>query len=184
MTPRPYVFASVAIAALAVSLHAQTTRTPAGEAQVKTEQMTGEVVSVQGHNLVVKMQPDGALRTFNVPADREFIIDGQTRHVADLKPGTTLTATVTTTTQPVTVRTTSVLNATVTYIQGHYVILRLENGETKAYTVPDSYKFTVEGKPATVFDLKKDMKVSATKIVEDPTTEISTKTVVTGKGPK
>ncbi len=47
---------------------------------------------------------------FLVQSGREFVIDGQTKHIADLKPGTVLTATVTTTTRPVTVRTTSVLN--------------------------------------------------------------------------
>ena len=42
----------------------------------------------------------------------------------------------------------------------------------------------VEGKPATVHELKPGMKVSATKIVEEPQTEISTETVITGKAPK
>ena len=112
------------------------------------------------------------------------VIDGQTKHLGDLKPGTVLTATVTTTTQPVTVRTTNSLSGTVFWVSGNYVVLNLDNGETKGYTVPESYKFTVEGKPATVHELKKDMKVTATKIVEDPQVEMSTKTVVTGKAPK
>jgi len=50
--------------------------------------------------------------------------------------------------------------------------------------VPASFKFMVEGKPATVHELKQGMKVTATKIVEEPQTELSTETVITGKAPK
>mgnify|MGYP003693989613 CR=1 FL=1 len=82
------------------------------------------------------------------------MIDGQTRHIGDLKPGTVLTATVTTTTRPVTVRTTSVLNGTVWWVQGNYVVLTLENGENHEYHVPASFKFVVEGKPASVSELE------------------------------
>jgi hypothetical protein len=185
MTSRHLVVTSAALFALVAALHGQTaTKTPSGEPTVKTEQLTGEVVTVKGNALVVKMQPDGSYRTFHVPPEREFVIDGQTKHLGDLKPGTVLTATVTTTTQPVTVRTTNSLSGTVFWVSGNYVVLNLDNGETKGYTVPESYKFTVEGKPATVHELKKDMKVTATKIVEDPQVEMSTKTVVTGKAPK
>ena len=81
-------------------------------------------------------------------------------------------------------RTTSTLNGTVWWAQGNYVVLTLENGENKEYNVPDSFQFMVEGKPASVHDLKKGMKVTATKIVEEPRTEMSTDTVITGTAPK
>jgi len=42
----------------------------------------------------------------------------------------------------------------------------------------------VEEKAASVNELKPAMKVTATKIVEEPETEFSTATVVTGKAPK
>jgi len=48
----------------------------------------------------------------------------------------------------------------------------------------DSVEIVVEGKPASVSELKQGMKVSATKIVEAPYTELATNTVVTGKAPK
>jgi hypothetical protein len=70
------------------------------------------------------------------------------------------------------------------YVQGNLVILALENGQSREYVVPDDFKFVVEGKPASVKDLKKGMKVSGTKIVEQPTTEISEQTLVSGKAPK
>ena len=156
----------------------------AGPATVKTESITGEVVGIEGNHLLAKMLPSGAYRLFNVQPGRQFTIDGQTRLIGDLKPGTVLTASVITTTQPVTVRTTAVLNGTVWWVAGNYVVLILPNDEHKAYTVPESFKFMVDGKPAGVSDLRKGMKVSATKIVEEPSTVIDTKTVVTGKAPK
>ena len=68
--------------------------------------------------------------------------------------------------------------------KGNYAIITLENGENREYNVPDGFTFTAEGKPATMKDLRKGMKVSATKIVSEPTTEITSTTVVTGRSPK
>jgi hypothetical protein len=177
---------AAALLITAGAIQAQTTQTARGPAaQVVTEQMTGEVAYVMGDTLVAKMLgPGGYYRVFFVKAGREFMIDGQTKHIGDLKEGTVLTATVTTTTQPVTVRTTSSLTGKVWWVNGNYVILTLPSGENKEYKVPDSYQFVVEGKPATVAQLKKGMNVTATKIVEEPKTEISEKTVITGKAPK
>ena len=169
MTRSRALMTGVALLVTAGALQAQVTQKTEevkGTAQVVTEQMTGEVVWVQGNTLVAKMQPRGFYSIFNVKPGREFLIDGQTKHIGDLKPGTVLTATVTTTTQPVTVRTTSNLKGRVWWVQGNYVILTLENGENKEYNVPDSFKFMVEGKPASVSELKQGMNVSATKIVE------------------
>ncbi len=161
-----------------------TTQKTKGSVHVQSARMTGVVDWIQGNTLVVKMRPHGDYRVFVVPADREFDIDGQIRHIGDVKRGTVLTATVMTTTQPVTVRTTSSLSGTVAWVQGNYVILTLENGENHEYHVPATFKFVVDGKPASVSELKTGMKVSATKIVEEPHTEISSKTTVTGTAPK
>jgi hypothetical protein len=108
-------------------------------------------------------------------------VDGKPMTLKQLAPGTILTATTTTTTQPITVRTTTVTNGTVWYVQGNYAIITLENGENREYNVPDGFTFTSDGKQATIKDLRKGMKVSATKIVSEPTAEITSKTVVTGK---
>jgi hypothetical protein len=187
MTRGRILMTGLALLATAGVLQAQVTKeTEAvkGTAQVTTEQMTGEVVWVQGNTLAAKMLPRGFYSVFDVKPGREFVIDGQTKHIGDLKLGTVLTATVTTTTRPVTVRTTSNLKGRVWWVQGNYVVLTLANGENKEYNVPDSFKFVVEGKPASVSELKQGMEVSATKIVEEPHTEISEKTVITGKSPK
>ena len=188
MTKRHFIIAGVAVLlASAVGLRAQTTTSKvtqaAGEAKVTTEQITGEVVQVEGNWLLVKLPPNH-YRYFNLPPGRQFIIDGQTKLISDLRPGTVLTATATTTTQSVIVRTTSVINGTVWYASGNYVILTLPSGENREYNVPPSFRFTVEGKPSSVTDLRKGMKVSAEKIVEEPRSEISTKTVITGKAPR
>lgn len=187
MNPRQAIATGLAVLGLATTLHAQTppqTEKIKGEPKVETVKMTGEVVQVQGDWLLAKMQPLGNYSLFRVQSGREFMIDGQTKHLADLKPGTVLTGTIVKKTTPVTVRTTSTLSGTVWWAQGNYVVLTLENGENKEYKVPESFKFMVDGKPATVHELKEGMKVTATKIVEEPTTEISTETAITGKAPK
>jgi hypothetical protein len=189
MRRRHFIVTGIAmLLASAVGLRAQTTTgnvtQATGEAKVTTEQITGELALVDGNRVVVKLEPKGVYRYFDIPPGRQFIIDGQTKLIGDLRPGTVLTATATTTMQPVVVRTTSVLNGTVWYVSGNYVILTLPSGENRDYNVPPSFRFSVEGKPASVTDLRKGMKVSAEKIVEEPRTEISTKTVITGKAPK
>jgi len=161
----------------------QTTKeTFKGTAQIATEQLNGTVVQVEGNTLLVRMST-GDLRTFQVPPSRRFIVDGQELTVGQLRPGTSLTATVTTTTTPLVDRTTTVGTGTVWFVSGNTVILTLPNNENRMYKVPDSYKFIVEGKPADVSALRKGMRVSAEKIVEEPRVDIATDTVVTGKAP-
>ena len=136
MTKRHFIVTTLAVLlASAAGLRAQTTTSKvteaAGDAKVTTEQITGEVALVEGNRLIVKLEPKGLFRYFDIPPGRQFIIDGQTRLISDLRPGTVLTATATTTTQPVTVRTTTVANGTVWYVSGNYVILTLPSGENR-----------------------------------------------------
>ena len=176
-------FAMVSTTAEAQQQMPQTTKEVIkGSAAIKTEQLRGTVEYVEGNTLLVRMT-DGDIREFNVPESRKFLIDGRQLTVHDLKPGTKLTATVTTTTTPVTERTTTVGTGKVWYVAGKTVILTLPNGENREYTVSDSYKFNIDGKDATVFELKKGMTVSAQKIVEEPRTEIASNTEVVGQAP-
>jgi RNase P/RNase MRP subunit p29 len=155
-----------------------------GKPSVTTEQLHGTVEYVEGNDLVVRMT-DGRIREFHVPESRKFTIDGRDLTVHDLKRGTKLSATVTTTTTPVIDRTTTVGMGTVWWVAGKTVIITLPNGENRTYTVKDDYRFNVEGnKNATVSDLKKGMKISAERIVEEPRTEIASNTVVTGQAPR
>jgi len=169
--------------ALQAQTSTQTKKADAG-IQVSTHQVTGEVMWIEGNDLLVRLRPSGLYQFFEVQPGRKFVIDGQPKLIGDLKTGTVLTATVTTKTQPVTLRTTTVTNGTVMHVQGNFVIARLENGDIREYVVPESYKFMVEGKPASVNDLRKGMKVSAARITEEPTTELSEQTEVSGKAPK
>jgi len=173
----------VLLAAIAAAQVPQTaTEKTKGAAAVATQEMKGEVVYVEGNTLVVKMA-NGEISTFQVPEMRRFIIDGKEVGVRELKPGTKLTATVTTTTTPVTVRTTTVGSGKVWYVAAPNVILTLPNGENRQYKVADSVRFMVDGKPASVFELRKGMTVSAEKIVEVPSTEITTDTRIVGQAP-
>ena len=155
-----------------------------GPAAVSTSQVKGEVVLVEGNDLLVKLST-GDLKTFHVPETRKFHIDGRELSVHDLQPGTTLTATVKTTTTPVTVRTKSRLSGRVWFVAAPTVILTLPDGQNKQYVVKqeDNVRFTIEGRPATVFDLRKGMTVSAEKIVEAPDVEITADTSVVGHAP-
>ena len=187
MTTRHFTMMGVAVMALAAGLQAQTTQTTTkttDATQFSTTQLRGDVVMTEGNLLLVRLTPSGEYRYFNVQPGRQFLIDGKPRLIGDLRPGTSLLAMVNTRTESVTVRTTTVLNGTVWYASGNYVILTLENGENREYNVPESYRFSVEGKPASVRELRKGMKVSATKIVAEPRTEISSETVVTGTAPR
>jgi len=186
MTSRHGMMICVAVFAMTAGLWAQTTTTTkeAGKTEVTTEQITGEVVLVDQNILLARMQPSGQYRMFNIQPTQQFMIDGKSKRLVDLTPGTFLTATAITTTQPVTIRTTTVTNGTVWHVQGNYVIITLENGQQREYTVPDGFTFTAEGKSATVKELRKGMKISATKIVAEPTHEISKEIVITGQGPR
>ena len=53
---------------------------------------------------------------------------------------------------------TDVLMFEVIAVDGNNVVVRDQNG-TRALTVPEDFKFTVDGKPMSVHDLKPGMKV-------------------------
>lgn len=173
----------VCLATVAVAQMPQTTtEKEKGVGAVTTQELKGEVVYVEGNSLLVKMA-NGEARTFTVPESRRFIVDGKELTVHELKPGTKLTATVTTTTTPITVRTTTVGSGKVWYVMGKNVILTMPDGQNKQYTVKDDTRFTVNGNPALVSDLRQGMIVSAEKVVEEPATEIATDTRVVGQAP-
>jgi hypothetical protein len=162
----------------------QTKESIKGRVSLTTEQLHGTVEYVEGNHLVVRMA-DGEIREFKVPESRRFTIDGRDLTVRDLVQGTKLNATVTTTTTPVIKRTTTVGTGTVWWVSGKTVIITLPNGENRTYKVEDSFKFNIEGnKAAGIADLKKGMKISAERIVEEPRTEIVSNTVVTGQAPR
>lgn len=175
---------SIALVAVLATAQPTTTKTATMTgSSTKTSELRGEVVFVDGNNLVVKMS-NGEIRHIVASESQRAIIDGKPVAARDLKVGTKLKATITTTTTSMTERTTTVGSGKVFYVAGNNLILTLPNGENRQYKVANDYKFTVEGKHATVFDLRKGMTVSAQKIVEEPKTMVSSNTVVTGEWPK
>jgi hypothetical protein len=173
------VFAGLATIAAAQT---STTQTVPGKATTTTTKQRGTVTYVEGNTLVLKMST-GEMRTLTVPDSRTALIDGKEVNIHDLKVGTTLTATITTTTTPVVDRTVTNLKGTVWFVAPPTVILTLPDGTNKIYKSLPGYKFNINGQQATVFQLKKGMVISAEKVVEQPTTEITSSTTVTGHGP-
>ena len=137
-----------------------------------TQTLEGTVVHVYGNNLVVKMA-DGTIREFNPPEGTTFNIDGVQVPVSQLKPGTKLSATITTTQVPHVVVTEDVRRGTVVERVGGTLIVRKEDGEIKKFTnVSPDVKFMVDGKEVTVYDLKKGMNLTAY-IVSESTEYVS-----------
>ncbi len=172
---------------LTVAVVAQETTTKKeikGKSTVTSTQLKGTVMHVEGNDVVIKMST-GEIKHVTVSPERKFTIDGKETTVRNLTPGTTLTGTYTTTTTPVTERTTQTVSGKVWYASGPTVIITLPGGVNKKYTVKheDNVQFMVDGRPATVFELRKGQIVSASKITEDPKTMISQNTVVTGHAP-
>ena len=65
-------------------------------------------------------------------------------------------------------------------------ILTLPDGQNKQYPVraEDNVQFIVQGRPATIFDLRTGMNVTAEKIVEEPDVEIATESKVVSQAPQ
>jgi hypothetical protein len=156
-----------------------------GPATSRTQTLSGTVIQVDGNTVAVKMS-SGEVRMFNPPADRRFMVDGKELRADQLQVGTKLKATVTETSTPVTDRTVQSLEGKVWYAAGPTVILTLPSGQNRQYTVAANspVKFTDgEGKPITVFDLRKDMNVKAVKITEAQRYELASNVAVTGTAP-
>src|SRR5262249_36370795 len=97
---------------------------------------SGEVLSVQGNNLVVR-GPNG-VREFNIPEDFRFDLDGKQLSVHELKPGMKLTALIRTTSAPVELTTTELRNAEVIQTNGNAIVTKnLETGQYKKFTSED-----------------------------------------------
>src|SRR6516164_10716768 len=173
--------------AFAASMSAQVQSTTTTTSGIPTQEVkieSGEVVAVKGNNLFVKMA-DGTLRDFpNVPESAKVTVDGQQLGVHDLKPGMILVrATVTTTTPQVVTTVQSVTGKVFHVTPPLSVILTLENGQNQEFKIPNGQKFMVDGTETDAWGLKEGMVVTATKIVEEPTTVVTKQKVVAGTMP-
>jgi hypothetical protein len=170
-----------------LSLRAQVqtqTTTSTGQATHQVSVQRGEVLAVDGNDVLVRMQ-NGQIRHFpNVPSSVVFNVDGQQLHVQDLKPGMKLQRTVTTTTIPKTVTTVQSVEGTVFFVSPpSSVILRLNDGTNQKFNIPKGQKFNVNGQEVDAFGLRKGMKIQATRVVEVPTTTVQTQAEINGTAP-
>jgi hypothetical protein len=144
----------------------------------------GEVLAVEGNDLIVRME-DGSIRHFeNIPESAKVTVDGRQLGIHDLKPGMKLQRTITTTTTPLIVTTVETVTGKVWHITPPLsVILTLENGTNQSFKIPKDQKFNVNGQMVDAFGLRKGMVVSATKIVEEPVSVLSQQKSVSGAMP-
>lgn len=173
--------------ALTLSMSAQVetkTTTTAQKPTVSTQVESGEVVTVSGNDLVVKMS-DGSIRHFaNVSESARATVDGKQLGIHDLQPGMKLQRTITTTTTPKTITTVQSVTGTVWHVQPPLsVILTMEDGKNQQFKIPKGQKFNVDGQMVDAWGLKKGMKISATKVVEVPETVVAEQRRVTGTMP-
>src|SRR5215471_3479970 len=172
---------------LVLSLNAQVkteTSTASGQATNEVKVERAEVVTVSGNDLVVKME-DGTIRHIaNVPESARVTVGGQELGIHDLKPGMKLERTVTTTTTPKLITTVKSVTGKVWHVNPpSSVILTLDDGTNQQFKIPKGQKFNVDGQMVDAWGLKKGMKVAATKVVEEPVTEVSVNKQLTGEMP-
>jgi hypothetical protein len=173
--------------AFAVQTSAQvqtTTTTTAGASSHTVKVERGEVLGVEGNDLIVKME-DGSVQHFpDVPESARVTVGGKQLGIHDLKPGMKLQRTITTTTTPMIVTTIQTVTGKVWHVNPPgMVILTLENNTNQQFKIPSDQKFNVDGQMLDAFALRKGMNVTATKIVEVPTVVASEGKSVTGTMP-
>lgn len=160
------------------------TQTTHGQATHEVSVERAEVVHVSGNDVVVKME-DGTIRhVSNVPESARVMVDGKELGVHDLKPGMKLQRTITTSSTPKLITTTQTVTGTVWSVNApKSVILTLEDGKNQQFKIPSGQLFMVDGKTVDAFHLKKGMRVSATKVVEEPATDLNVQKQLTGTMP-
>jgi hypothetical protein len=181
------LLAGTAFLALSLNMTAQVqtqSSTAAGQASHDVAVERGEVVTVSGNDLIVKME-DGSIRHIaNVPESARVDVDGQQLGIHDLKPGMKLQRTTIKTTIPKTITTVQSVTGKVWHVSPpNTVILTLADGTNQQFTIPKNQKFTVDGRETDAFGLKKGMNVSATKVVEEPITVVEHQRQLTGSMP-
>jgi LPXTG-motif cell wall-anchored protein len=183
----PLLTAGAVCLAFAMSGIAQVqtqTATSSGQAATQVNVERGQVVYVNGNDLVVKMD-DGTMRHFaNVPDSTRVDVDGKMLGIHDLKPGMTLQRTITTTTTPKVVTTTKTVSGKVWHVTPPTsVILTLDDGTNQEFKIPKNQQFEVNGQMTNAWGLKKGMKISATEVVEEPITQVQREAKLTGTMP-
>lgn len=160
-----------------------TTSVQPGTPTLETAVRNAQVVYVEGNDLVLKLE-DGKVEHLRVPDSDVFTIDGKNVSVHDLKAGTTLTQTITTTTTPHYVNSVQTIKGKVWHVSApHSVIVSMPGGKNQIFRVPDHAQFYVNGAPKTVHDLRPGMNFEATIVTDDTHTVVSQNKTVVGQAP-
>jgi hypothetical protein len=77
--------------------------------------------------------------------------------------------------------TTQVERAEVVYVSGNDLVVKMENGEVRHLSVPDSARATVDGKEVTIRDLKPGMKLERTITTTTTPRTVTTVRTITGR---
>jgi LPXTG-motif cell wall-anchored protein len=172
--------------AAAPRLAAQDTSTTSvqhGAPSIETTVRNAEVVYVEGNDLVLKLD-SGRVEHVVVPDSDVFTIDGRNVSVRELKAGTKLTQTFTVTSTPRYVNTIRTIKGKVWHVNTpSSVIVTLPDHTNQVFRVPGDARFTVNGKPKSVFDLKKGMTFEATIVTDEPQTVVAHNKTVVGTVP-
>lgn len=154
-----------------------------GEPEIATQVRNATIVYVEGNNLVLKLE-NGKVEHLIVPFDEKFNIDGRQVTVTELRPGTKLAQTITTTTTPRYVNTVRTIKGKVWHVNAPgSVIISLPDGTNQFYKVPSHAKFKIHGTDKTVFDLRKGMTLEATIITDSGETVVASNKATTGVAP-
>jgi LPXTG-motif cell wall-anchored protein len=157
------VLGIAAVCVTATIASAQTTSTTS-----ETKKFT--IISAEGNQVVAKL-PEGT-RELTVPDDFRFTSsDGKQLTAAELKPGMTGSATITTKTTVIPVSVTEVKNGEVMQALGTSIIVRTAEG-VKMFSQSDvdkrGIKMVRDGKPAQISDFRANDRISATIITAKP----------------
>jgi hypothetical protein len=165
-----------------VQTKTKSTEIAAPTTSVKVER--GTIVYVNGSNVVVKAE-DGRLVHFdNVPDTTTVTVGGKQLNVHQLTPGMQVERQTITTTVPKMITTIKTVSGVVWYVNPpSSVILRLENGKTQRFKIPDGQKFQVGDEMKDAWSLRKGMKVDAQQVTEVSQTEVETQVKRTGIAP-
>jgi LPXTG-motif cell wall-anchored protein len=124
---------------------------------------TSTVVYTGGNDLVLKAS-DGKILNYMVPAGTMFMVGGQKMPLAQLKPGSMLSATVSTGSDPVVVASISTVKAKVYGTTPPDGITLTTAMGAQDFVVPTGSTFMVGGKALGLKDLASDVTVEATVI--------------------
>jgi hypothetical protein len=159
------------------------TSTIPGAPTAKVQVERGEVVYVAGNDLVVRME-NGDIRHFTVPDNAKAMVNGKELTLTDLKPGMKLERTITTTSEVQTVKTVKTGTGTVINIVPPLSItLRFEDNSVQSFKIPKDQMFMVDGQKKTAFEVKKGMKITATRVTLEPVNVVSQSKQLTGAVP-